>query len=188
MPLNKVFLMGNLTRDPELRYTPGGAAVCEFGIAINRSFSSNNQTREEVCFVDIVAWGKTGELCQRYLSKGSQALIEGRLQYDQWEDKATGRRSSRLRVVADNVQFVGARREGGDMPGGNQGAPGGQGNYRSGSNGGSGNYGNGGYGNGNGNYGRPAPQQQGGYAPAGNMPPMPQEAFNPDAGEDDIPF
>ena len=114
-------------------------------------------------------------------------MIEGRLQYDQWEDKATGRRSSRLRVVADNVQFVGARREGGDMPGGNQGAPGGQGNYRSGSNGGSGNYGNGGYGNGNGNYGRPAPQQ-GAYAPAGNMPPMPQEAFNPDAGEDDIPF
>ena len=186
MPLNKVFLMGNLTREPELRYTPGGAAVCEFGIAINRSYTSNNQTREEVCFVDIVVWGKSGELCQRYLTKGSQALIEGRLQYDQWEDKATGRRSSRLRVVADHVQFVGARREGADMQGGNQGAPGGQNNYRSG-NPGNGNYGNGGYGNGNGNYGRPAPQQ-GGYAPAGNMPPMPQEAFNPDAGEDDIPF
>ena len=181
MPLNKVFLMGNLTREPELRYTPGGAAVCEFGIAINRTFTSNNQTREEVCFVDIVVWGKSGELCQRYLNKGSQALIEGRLQYDQWEDKATGKRSSRLRVVADNVQFVGARREGGDMNAPQQGQGG---NYRN--NAPMGNQG--GYNN--------RPMQQGGYqnqsyqnAPAaGGMPPMPQEAFNPDAGEDDIPF
>ena len=181
MPLNKVFLMGNLTRDPELRYTPGGAAVCEFGIAINRSFTSNNQTREEVCFVDIVVWGKSGELCQRYLAKGSQALIEGRLQYDQWEDKATGKRSSRLRVVADNVQFVGARRDSQDnFSGGNPNMQGG-GNYRN---------------NGNmpqqGNYNnRPVMQNNsmGSYqqAPA-PMPPMPQEAFNPDAGEDDIPF
>ena len=182
MPLNKVFLMGNLTRDPELRYTPGGAAVCEFGIAINRSFSSNNQTREEVCFVDIVVWGKTGELCQRYLNKGSQALIEGRLQYDQWEDKTTGKRSSRLRVIAENVQFVGAKREGSE--GGSSNAP--QGNYRNNGNnfGGNGNYGNqGGYNN------RPMPQQSYQNAPnAGGMPPMPQEAFNPDAGEDDIPF
>ena len=174
MPLNKVFLMGNLTREPELRYTPGGAAVCEFGIAINRTFTSNNQTREEVCFVDIVVWGKSGELCQRYLSKGSQALIEGRLQYDQWEDKATGRRSSRLRVVADNVQFVGARREGGDM----NSAPQQGGNYRNAAPGNQG------------GYNRPpqgAPSYQ--SAPMSNaMPPMPQEAFNPDAGEDDIPF
>lgn len=179
MPLNKVFLMGNLTREPELRYTPGGAAVCEFGLAINRTYTSNNQTREEVCFVDIVVWGKSGELCQRYLTKGSQALIEGRLQYDQWEDKTTGRRSSRLRVVADNVQFVGApKRDGNDANAS---------------------------GNPNGGYSRNgAPMQQqpqagpGGYAPRGNMnnynatpggmPPMPQEAFNPDAGEDDIPF
>ncbi len=179
MPLNKVFLMGNLTREPELRYTPGGAAVCEFGIAINRTFTSNNQTREEVCFVDIVVWGKSGELCQRYLSKGSLALIEGRLQYEQWEDKTTGRRSSRLRVVADNVQFVGAKREGGDFNGSAP-APQ-QGGYRN----------NNAMGNG-GSYNRPAPApQQGGYQSApmpGGMPPMPQEAFNPDAGEDDIPF
>jgi len=179
MPLNKVFLMGNLTREPELRYTPGGAAVCEFGIAINRTYTANNQTREEVCFVDIVVWGKSGELCQRYLNKGSQALIEGRLQYDQWEDKTTGRRSSRLRVVADNVQFVGARRENSDgaagMGGQNQ-----QNSYRNASN------------NGNqGAYNRPMPQQGGAYQQGGmpnGMPPMPQEAFNPDAGEDDIPF
>ncbi len=179
MPLNKVFLMGNLTREPELRYTPGGAAVCEFGIAINRTFTSNNQTREEVCFVDIVVWGKSGELCQRYLNKGSQALIEGRLQYDQWEDKNTGRRSSRLRVVADNVQFVGARREGGDMNG--SAAPAQGGNYRNNAPANQGGYSN-----------RPAPQQGNNFyqsAPvSGGMPPMPQEAFNPDAGEDDIPF
>ena len=180
MPLNKVFLMGNLTREPELRYTPGGAAVCEFGIAINRTFTSNNQTREEVCFVDIVVWGKSGELCQRYLSKGSQALIEGRLQYDQWEDKNTGKRSSRLRVIAENVQFVGAKREGGE--GGN--APQQGGNYRNG-----GNYGNqGGYGN-QGNFNnRPAPQSYQNAPAPGGMPPMPQEAVKPDAGEDDIPF
>ena len=176
MPLNKVFLMGNLTREPELRYTPGGAAVCEFGIAINRSYTSNNQTREEVCFVDIVVWGKSGELCQRYLTKGSQALIEGRLQYDQWEDKATGRRSSRLRVVADTVQFVGARREGAE----GNGAPVQGGNYRNGGNAPV-NQMNQGY--------NSRPQQSYQNAPAaGGMPPMPQEAFNPDAGEDDIPF
>ena len=175
MPLNKVFLMGNLTREPELRYTPGGAAVCEFGIAINRSYTSNNQTREEVCFVDIVVWGKSGELCQRYLTKGSQALIEGRLQYDQWEDKATGRRSSRLRVVADNVQFVGARREGDGMANAQGGS-----NFRN-----SNAVGNGApYGN-----NRPqSPQSAYSASPAGGMPPMPEGAFNPDAGEDDIPF
>ena len=188
MPLNKVFLMGNLTREPELRYTPGGAAVCEFGIAINRTFTSNNQTREEVCFVDIVVWGKSGELCQRYLNKGSQALIEGRLQYDQWEDKNTGKRSSRLRVIAENVQFVGAKRDGGE--GGN--APQQGGNYRSNGNN---NYGNQGSYNNQGNYGnggaynsRPAPQSYQNAPAPGGMPPMPQEAFNPDAGEDDIPF
>ncbi len=187
MPLNKVFLLGNLTREPELRYTPGGAAVCEFGMAMNRTYTSNNQTREEVCFVDIVVWGKTGELCQRYLAKGSQALIEGRLQYDQWEDKTTGKRSSRLRVVADNVQFVGAaRRDGGD-PGAGSGA----GGYSRGGNAQS-QQGPGGYsrpvsepparGNFGGNAGGGAPPMPGG------MPPMPQEAFNPDAGDDDIPF
>lgn len=183
MPLNKVFLLGNLTREPELRYTPGGAAVCEFGMAMNRTFTSNNQQKEEVCFVDIVVWGKTGELCQRYLNKGSQALIEGRLQYDQWEDKTTGKRSSRLRVVADNVQFVGApRRDDGGYQNQGQGQ---QGSYRHQQGAGPGGYQRGG-----------APQQGPGSqqrsanyggAPA-PMPPMPEEAFNPDAGDDDIPF
>lgn len=108
--LNKVFLFGNLTRAPELRYTPGGMAVCEFGLAVNRKYMSNNQEKEETCFVNIVVWGKQGESCQRYLEKGSTAMIEGRLQLDQWDDRETGKKRSILRVVAERVQFVGAPR------------------------------------------------------------------------------
>lgn len=112
--LNKVFLLGNLTRAPELRYTPGGMAVCEFGLAVNRRYMSNNQEKEETCFVNIVVWGKQGESCQRYLEKGSSAMVEGRLQLDQWDDRETGKKRSMLRVVAERVQFVGgARREDG---------------------------------------------------------------------------
>ncbi len=183
MPLNKVFLLGNLTREPELRYTPGGAAVCEFGMAMNRSYTSNNQQKEEVCFVDIVVWSKAAELCQRYLTKGSQALVEGRLQYDQWEDKATGKRSSRLRVVADNVQFVGAaRREDGGAPGANAGGNPNAGGYRQQPQSGPGGYA--------GRGGAPQAGNRGNYSNgnAAPMPPMPEEAFNPDSGDDDIPF
>ena len=103
---NKVLLLGNLTREPELRYTAGGMALCEFGLAMNRRFSTNNQEREEVCFVDIVVWGKQAESCGRYLAKGAQAMIEGRLQLDQWQDKETGAKKSKLRVVAEMVQFL----------------------------------------------------------------------------------
>ena len=103
---NKVLLLGNLTREPELRYTTGGMALCEFGLAMNRRFSTNNQEREEVCFVDIVVWGKQAESCGRYLTKGAQAMIEGRLQLDQWQDKETGAKKSKLRVVAEMVQFL----------------------------------------------------------------------------------
>jgi len=110
--LNKVFLLGNLTRVPELRYTPSGAAVCEFGLAVNRKYVSNNQEKDETCFVNIVVWGKQGESCQRYLEKGSSAMIEGRLQFDQWDDRETGKKRSTLRVVAERVQFIGGRREG----------------------------------------------------------------------------
>ena len=101
--LNKVFLLGNLTRVPELRYTPSGAAVCEFGLAVNRKYVSNNQEKDETCFVNIVVWGKQGESCQRYLEKGSAAMIEGRLQFDQWDDRDTGKKRSTLRVVAERV-------------------------------------------------------------------------------------
>jgi len=110
--LNKVFLMGNLTRDPELRYTPSGTPVCEFGMAINRTYSTQGgEQREEVCFVDIVMWGRRGVVISEYFTKGRPIFIEGRLQYDSWET-AEGRRS-RLRVVAENFEFIGGRGGGG---------------------------------------------------------------------------
>lgn len=107
--LNKVFLIGNLTRDPELRVTPKGTAICQFGIAVNRQFKDDSgATRDETTFVDIEAWGKQGELVSKYLGKGSQCMVEGRLKLDQWEDKASGQKRSRLKVVLENVQFLGA--------------------------------------------------------------------------------
>ena len=113
--LNKVFLLGNLTREPELRTTPKGTAVAQFGIAVNRQYKDESgATREEVTFVDIEAWGKQGELVAKFLHKGSQAMIEGRLKLDQWEDKQNGQKRSKLRVVLDNVQFLGSKPAAGD--------------------------------------------------------------------------
>jgi single-strand DNA-binding protein len=107
--LNKVFLVGNLTRDPELRYTPSGAAICTFGLAMNRRFvTAQGEQREETCFVDIDCWGKQGETASRYLHKGSPALVEGRLRYDQWDDRDTGKKRSRLTVSAERIQFLGS--------------------------------------------------------------------------------
>jgi single-strand DNA-binding protein len=108
--LNKVFLIGNLTRDPELRVTPKGTPICQFGIAVNRQFKDESgATRDETTFVDIEAWGKQGELVAKYLTKGSPAMVEGRLKFDQWEDKASGQKRSKLKVVLDNVQFLSTR-------------------------------------------------------------------------------
>jgi single-strand DNA-binding protein len=122
--LNKVFLIGNLTRDPELRVTPKGTAICQFGIAVNRQFKDESgATRDETTFVDIEAWGKQGELVSKYLSKGSLAMVEGRLKFDQWEDKTSGQKRSKLKVVLDNVQFLSSR---GSGAGGGQAAPGGE--------------------------------------------------------------
>ncbi|HJO95073.1 MAG TPA: single-stranded DNA-binding protein [Victivallales bacterium] len=106
---NKVMLMGNLTRDPELRYTPSGSAVCDFSIAINRKYSTGGQEKEEVCFVDIVVWAKQAESCGKYLQKGSAVFVEGRLRNDNWEDK-DGRKRSRLRITAERVQFLSSSR------------------------------------------------------------------------------
>lgn len=111
MSLNKVFLMGNLTKDCELRYTPGGTSVCDFSLAVSRKFVKDGQQQEETCFVEVTVFGKIGENCSRYLSKGSPALIEGRLQLDQWEDRQTGQKRSKLRVVAESVQFIGSRKD-----------------------------------------------------------------------------
>ena len=114
--LNKVLLMGNLTRDPEVRYTPKGTAVAELGIAVNRVYSGENgEKREEVTFVDVTVWGRTAENVGEYLKKGRPVFIEGRLQLDSWEDKQSGQKRNKLKVVADNVQFLGSPRGAGGV-------------------------------------------------------------------------
>lgn len=156
--LNKVFLMGNLTRDPELRYTPSGTPVCEFGMAINRSYTTREgEKRDETCFVNVTMWGRRGVVISEYFTKGRPILIEGRLKYDSWET-AEGRRS-KLGVVAENFEFVGGR---GGSGGGESGGPpsGGRGGAR--------------------DEGRPRRQE-----PEPKAPPS-DEGF--DVADDDIPF
>ncbi|MDR2463564.1 MAG: single-stranded DNA-binding protein [Verrucomicrobiales bacterium] len=107
--LNKVFLMGNLTRDPEIRHTPKGTAVGDLSMAINRSYTApDGSTKDEVCYVDVVVWGRQAETCKDYLTKGSPIFIEGRLQLDQWETQQ-GEKRSRLRIHAERTQFIGGR-------------------------------------------------------------------------------
>jgi len=118
--LNKVMLLGNLTRDPELRHTPKGSAVADLGVAINRRVpDGNGGWRDETTFVDVTVWGASAENANKYLSKGRGVFIEGRLQMDSWDDKTTGQKRTKLKVVADNLQFLpdgkgGARSQGDD--------------------------------------------------------------------------
>ncbi len=115
---NKVLLMGNLTRDIELRYTPSNQAVANIGLAVNRTYKSKDgQNVEETTFVDCDAWGRTAEVMSQYLSKGRPVFIEGRLKLDQWQDKDGGNRS-KLKVVIENFHFVDSRGEGGGGSGG----------------------------------------------------------------------
>ncbi|MBJ06049.1 MAG: single-stranded DNA-binding protein [Verrucomicrobiaceae bacterium] len=117
--LNKVMLIGNLTRDPELRYTPKGTAVAELGMAINRVWSNDQgQRQEDTTFVDVTLWGRQAELAQQYLGKGRPVYIEGRLQMDSWEDKNTGQKRSKLKVVGENMQFLPGGGGGGQTRGG----------------------------------------------------------------------
>jgi|SRR5580765_1765283 single-strand DNA-binding protein len=114
---NKVILAGNLTRDPEVRYTPKGTAIAKLGMAINRSWKTETgETKEEVTFVDVDAFGRTAEVISQYLKKGRPILVEGRLKLDQWDDKQTGQKRSRLGVVLENFQFLDSGR--GDGGGG----------------------------------------------------------------------
>lgn len=117
---NKVILMGNLTRDPQVRYTPSGSAVAELGLAVNRSWfdKQSNSRKEETTFVDVTVWGRTAEIAGEYLSKGRSVMIEGRLQLDQWEDRESGQKRSKLKVVGENMTMVGGRGEGGGGGGG----------------------------------------------------------------------
>ena len=104
---NKVMLMGNLTRDPELRFTSNGSAVASFGLAVNRKFKQGDEWKDDVCFVDITVWGKQGENCAEYLSKGRPAFVEGYLKFSTWE--SDGQKRNKLEVVANSVQFLGFR-------------------------------------------------------------------------------
>lgn len=107
--LNKVFIMGNLTRDPELRYIPSGSAVTNFSVAVNRAYKdTSGEKKEEVSFIRVVVWGKMAEVCAEYLTKGRPVLVEGRLKSRTWEAQ-DGQKRSALDVVAVNVQFLGAK-------------------------------------------------------------------------------
>ncbi len=106
MNLNKVLLAGRLTRDPQLRYTPNGTAVCDIGLAVNRVFTdASGQRREETCYVECVLWKRQAEVCAKHLRKGSPIFIEGRLTYESWEG-SDGQRRSRLKVVGESFQFM----------------------------------------------------------------------------------
>ena len=172
--LNKVFLMGNLTRDPELRYTPNGTPLCEFGLAINRTYKTREgEQRDETCFVDVTMWGRRAVVISEYFTKGRPIFIEGRLKLDQWET-ADGRRS-KLTVVADNFEFIGGR--GGDQDSSQGGA--GRGGDQASSQGGAGR-----------GAARPPDQQQRGRqadAQSGPAPEAPDDSGY-DVSDDDIPF
>ena len=178
---NKVMLIGNLTRDPEVRFTPKGSAVCDIGLAVNRVYTSDSGEKvEEVTFVDVVLWAKMAELAGKYLHKGRPVFIEGRLQMDSWEDKQTGQKRTRMRVVGEQMQFLGSPQGGDRAPAG-----GGGGDEEGGSSGGG--------------YNRPAARPAQRPAPAQQRPaqrPAPAQQ-NDDFGEgpitegmddDDIPF
>lgn len=159
--LNKVLLLGNLTRDPELRYTPKGTAVADLSLAVNRRVSDGNGNwSDETTFVDVTVWGNTAENAQKFLAKGRGVFIEGRLQLDTWEDKQSGQKRSKLKVVGENVQF---------LPDGRGGSGGGGGGRSSASDGGH-SYSN--------DSSHEGPPQGGSAAPAGDY----------DDEGDDIPF
>src|SRR6187399_953363 len=122
--LNKVLLLGNVTRDPEVRYTPKGSAVCDLGVAVNRSYTTDNgEKREETTFVDVTLWGRTAEVAGEYLKKGRPVFIEGRLQLDTWDDKQSGQKRSKLRVIGETMQLLGSRGGGGGAESGDEARP-----------------------------------------------------------------
>jgi single-strand DNA-binding protein len=115
---NKVVLMGNLTRDPEIKQLPNGSAVGQIGLAVNRTWfdKATNQRKEEVTFVDVTLWGRDAEVAGEYLAKGRAVLIEGRLSLDTWDDKATGQKRSKLKVTGERLVLMGGKGEKSDAP------------------------------------------------------------------------
>ena len=115
--VNKVILIGNVTRDPEVKFTSKGSAVTDIGLAINRNYTlDNGEKREETTFVDVELWGRLAEIAGEYAKKGRPLYIEGRLRMDTWEDKASGQKRSRMKVVGENLQLLGGRSEGTGRP------------------------------------------------------------------------
>ncbi|MDR3633905.1 MAG: single-stranded DNA-binding protein [Isosphaeraceae bacterium] len=174
--LNRVFLIGNLTRDPELRYTPGGSAVTDLPLAINRNFTTKDgERREEVTYIDVTVWERQAENCCQYLKKGRPVHVEGSLRMESWEDKTTGEKRSKLKVLAERVQFLDSRRDdGGGAGDGDFGPPAARevpaprraaGEARGATNG-------------------PAR----GFAAPGSTPPPARRPVESDAEDDDIPF
>lgn len=180
--LNKVMLIGNMTRDPELTYTPSQLAICKFGLAVSRKFrAKTGEDREEVLFIDCTVFDKKAETVHQYCTKGKPLFIEGQLKLDTWDDKTTGQKRSKIYVIVDNFQFLGGRDS--------QGAAGGGGGYA-----GEGGDDMGGGGGGGGG-GRPAPRaprpQAGPARPAPQQQrPAPEQPFGDEQQfkEDDIPF
>ena len=165
--VNKVILVGNCTRDPEVRYTPKGTAVTDLGLAMNRHYSSDGgEKREETTFVDVTLWGRQAEVAAEYLKKGRPVYIEGRLQMDSWEDKNSGQKRSKLKVVGEQMQLLGGREGGGGGSGGG-GESGGGGDFQQGRD--------------------SAPAQQGGEEASGNGG-NDGAQFTSGEDEDDIPF
>ncbi|MGN0811521.1 MAG: single-stranded DNA-binding protein [Akkermansia muciniphila] len=192
--LNKVMIIGNLTADPEVRSTPRGNNLTEFRVAVTRYTTGANEgeRREETAFLDVTCWGRQAEVAAQYLAKGRPVFVEGRLQQDTWEDKQTGQRRSKIRIIAENIQFLNGRADGaqgGPAPqqrsyGNNGGNYGGNGGYNNG-----GNYNNGGsYGNGNAGYGNNGGYRRDAGAPQGQSRPAPQGPPPPEDEGDDIPF
>lgn len=175
--LNKVMLIGNLTRDPEVRFTPKGTAVTDLGLAVNRIYATDSgERREETTFVDITLWGRQAEIAGQYMKKGKPIYIEGRLQMDTWQDKQTGQNRTKLKIIGENFQFLGGRDE---SSGGGGGAS--QGSYSSASQSGGG--------------GEPHDEpshQRGGSDPGYSSTPSPSPSQGGGADfseeEDDIPF
>ena len=161
--VNKVILIGNLTRDPEIKYTPKGTAIADIGLAVNRTYSTESgEKREEVTFIDVTLWGRVAEIVGEYCKKGRPLYVEGRLQLDTWDDKTTGQKRSKLKVVGENIQLLGSREGGAGGGGGGGGGEHGEGRAES----------------------RPASS----FKKPASPPPRPPADPDLDAEPDDIPF
>jgi single-strand DNA-binding protein len=170
---NRVILMGNVTRDPQVRYTTGGMAVTELGLAVNRQWydKATNQKKEEVTYVDVTLWGRQAEVAGEYLAKGRPVFIEGRLQLDTWDDKESGQKRSKIKVVGETLQLLGSRDGGGGGAGGGGGR----------SEGGSFEGNRGGARGGN-------QRSPGGPSPVGSSSDGEYGDFSGGGGDDDVPF